>query len=306
MLKYPSIENHFNIKSSRKITRNLDNLFYATEKIHGMNIQIEVDNKDNVSFYSRRDKLHENENHYNKFISASNTSKVIDAAKMYLKSNKNISVIHVFGELYGYKVQPMHYTENIDKIQQYRVFDAFVKENGTYRSLSQRELYDLFDVSLRVPDMNQTKTLREFISNEITQDSTLGGDIEGFVYKPVDSQVLDFEDSRIVHYVAVKHKTERFSEIKNKIKEPKILTDKESAFVEDIQRYFTMPRLEGVIGKLAIEASMQNLSKIIPAYLDDVKEDYIKTEEPSYFNEKLLSKQANQVVKLVKELLMNS
>ena len=77
-------------------------------------------------------------------------------------------------------------------------------------------------------------------------------------------------------------------------------------FVNNISRYFTMPRLEGSLGKLAIEPDVKNLSKIIPAYLDDVKEDYIKTENPTYFNEKLLSKQSNLVVNLVKELLMNS
>lgn len=306
MLKYPSIENHFNIKTSRKITRNLDNLFYATEKIHGVNMQIEVDNNDNVSFYSRKGPLKVNEDHYDKFINASNTNKIIDAAKNYLKNNQSISVIHVFGELYGYKVQPMRYNENADKLQQYRVFDAFVKENDIYRSLSRKELYDAFDASLRVPDMNQTKTLREFISEEINQDSNLGGDIEGLVYKTVDSQILEFEESKVVHYVTIKHKTEKFSEIKNKIKEPRIFTDEESAFVEDIQRYFTMTRLEGVLGKLAMEPDFKKLEIIIPEYLNDVKEDYLKTEQPEYFDQKLLNKQAKLVVELVKEMLINS
>ena len=86
----------------------------------------------------------------------------------------------------------------------------------------------------------------------------------------------------------------------------KEMLDEDLKFIENVSRYFTMTRLEGLLGKLAIEPSMQNLSQIIPAYINDVKEDYLKTEEPSYFNEKLLGKQANLVVKLVKELLMNS
>ena len=106
--------------------------------------------------------------------------------------------------------------------------------------------------------------------------------------------------------MAVKHKTERFAEIKSKPKVKAQMATEDIEFVNNISRYFTMPRLEGSLGKLAIEPDVKNLSKIIPAYLDDVKEDYIKTENPTYFNEKLLSKQSNLVVNLVKELLMNS
>ena len=200
----------------------------------------------------------------------------------------------------------MQYQENLDNIQQFRVFDVFVTQNGHMRTLSQSEFYDLFDETLRVPDVNITKPLNELIKAELDNNSRLGGETEGLVYKPVESQELDLQDDRIVNYVAVKHKTERFAEIKSK---PKVKTEmaiEDVDFVNNISRYFTMSRLEGLLGKLAIEPSMQNLSQIIPAYLDDVKEDYIKTEEPKYFNEKLLGKQANQVVKLVKELLMNS
>jgi len=41
MLKYPSLENHYNITSSRKLMAALDKEFYATEKIHGSNMSIE-------------------------------------------------------------------------------------------------------------------------------------------------------------------------------------------------------------------------------------------------------------------------
>jgi hypothetical protein len=106
--------------------------------------------------------------------------------------------------------------------------------------------------------------------------------------------------------VAVKHKTEKFAEIKARPKVKAQMATEDVEFVNNISRYFTMSRLEGLLGKLAIKPDVRNLSKIIPAYLDDVKEDYIKTENPQYFNEKLLGKQANLVVNLVKELLMNN
>ena len=86
-------------------------------------------------------------------------------------------------------------------------------------------------------------------------------------------------------------------------KEKKQMCDADIKFIEDVSRYFTMPRLESVISKMAIDLDIRNLSQIIPAYLDDVKTDYLKTENPAYFNEKLLNKQAGLVAKLVKELL---
>lgn len=304
MLKYPSIENHFNITKSRKIMAWIDRLFYATEKIHGANMQIKLDTS-GFSYFSRNRQLDDNDPFYTRLLNSSNTKTILEIAETYFKNN-NLDELHIFGELYGADIQNMQYQENLDNIQQFRVFDVFVTQNGHMRTLSQSEFYDLFDDTLRVPDVNITKPLNELIKAELDGKSRLGGETESLVYKPVESQELDLQDGRVVNYVAVKHKTERFAEIKSK---PKVKTEMaidDVDFVNNISRYFTMSRLEGLLGKLAIEPSMQNLSQIIPAYLDDVKEDYIKTEEPKYFNEKLLGKQANQVVKLVKELLMNS
>ena len=86
-------------------------------------------------------------------------------------------------------------------------------------------------------------------------------------------------------------------------KEKKEMCDADIKFIDDISRYFTMPRLESLISKMAIELDIRNLNKIIPEYLNDVKEDYLKTENPTYFNEKLLNKQAGLVAKLVKDKL---
>ena len=56
MLKYPSIENHFNISKSGKIMSQLNKLFYATEKIHGSNMQIKLD-KSGFTYFSRNRQL---------------------------------------------------------------------------------------------------------------------------------------------------------------------------------------------------------------------------------------------------------
>lgn len=304
MLKYPSIENHFNITKSNKIMSQINNLFYATEKINGSNIQIKLD-KQGFAYFSRNRQLTDTDPFYNKLVNAGNTKKILKITESYLKSN-NLDEMYIFGELYGADILNMQYQENLNNIQQFRVFDVFIRKDNHMRTLSQSEFYNLFDESLRVPDMNITKTLGELIKDELGNNSKLGGETEGLVYKPVESQELNLQDGSIVNYVAVKHKTEKFAEIKARPKVKAQMATEDVEFVNNISRYFTMSRLEGLLGKLAIEPDVRNLSKIIPAYLDDVKEDYIKTENPQYFNEKLLGKQANLVVNLVKELLMNN
>lgn len=301
MLKYPSIENHFIVNKSRKIIAWINKTFYATEKIHGSNLQIKL-TPDNIQYFSRNRELDNEDPFYTRLIGASNTPVIIETAKNYMQDN-NLEEVYIFGELYGAGIQNMQYKENLSNTQQFRVFDIFIAKDGKMRTLSQSEFYTVFAEFLRVPDMNITGTLKELISNELDTNSKLGGKKEGLVYKPVESQNLELQDGSILNYVAVKHKTEEFTEIKAMPKEKKEICDADIKFIEDISRYFTMPRLESLISKLAIELDIRNLSQIIPAYLNDVKEDYLKTENPAYFNEKLLNKQAGLVVKLVKDKL---
>lgn len=301
MLKYPSIENHFNVNKSRKIIAWIDKTFYATEKIHGSNLQIKL-TPNSIQYFSRNRELDNEDPFYTRLIGASNTPVIIETAKKYMQDN-SLEEVYIFGELYGTGIQNMRYEENLNNTQQFRVFDTFIVKDGNMRTLSQAEFYTVFAEFLRVPDMNITGTLKELISNELNTNSKLGGKTEGLVYKPVESQNLELQDGSILNYIAVKHKTEEFTEIKAMPKEKKEMCDADIKFIEDISRYFTMPRLESLISKLAIELDIRNLSQIIPAYLNDVKEDYLKTENPAYFKEKLLNKQAGLVVKLVKDKL---
>lgn len=39
MLKYPSIENYYNVFKNKYLTSFMDDVFYATEKIHGSNMR---------------------------------------------------------------------------------------------------------------------------------------------------------------------------------------------------------------------------------------------------------------------------
>jgi hypothetical protein len=78
-----------------------------------------------------------------------------------------------------------------------------------------------------------------------------------------------------------------------------------SEFLEDVERYFTEQRLNNLLSKGDIELSLQNLSKIIPAFLDDVSTDYTKDNPDNYFDRQLLNKRfSNKVVNLVKTALI--
>lgn len=204
MLKYPSIENHFNINKSKKIMAYIDKMFYATEKIHGANMQIRLTGN-STQYFSRNREVDDTDLFYVRINNASNTPKILEIARNYMQDN-TLDEMYIFGELYGADVQNMQYTENLENIQQFRVFDVFVNKDNHMRTLSQDEFYELFDASLRVPDVGITGTLRELINNELDNNSRLGGETEGLVYKPIESQDLELQDGSITNYVAVKHK----------------------------------------------------------------------------------------------------
>jgi len=267
----------------------MDDVFYATEKIHGSNMQILV-TPNSVEKYSRNHLVSTEDSLGSRLDACENTHRMISLAQDYMKENPDVIEVYVFGELYGSGIQYMEYQENLDKVRNFRVFEIFVKTDKVFRSFSLEELQNFVPEDILVP---------------FTAESALGGEKEGLVYKPINSQIfeLDKETGAIQNYVAVKHKTERFTEIKNNAKEKKQieLSTEQAKFNSEIDRYFTMARLESVMSKETFDVDLKNLGKIIPLYLADVREDYLKTGEP--FFDKIFGKKACLVVQLVKEYL---
>lgn len=303
MLKYPSIENYYNVFRSKYLTSFMDDVFYATEQIHGSNMQILV-KPDSVEYYSRNHLVSTGDSLGSRLDACENTHRMISLAQDYMKENPDVIEIYVFGELYGSGIQHMEYQENLDKVRNFRVFEIFVKTDKVFRSFSLEELQNFVPEDILVPFV-RIDTLKNLMSTPLTAESALGGEKEGLVYKPINSQIfeLDKETGAIQNYVAVKHKTERFTEIKNNAKEKKQieLSTEQAKFNSEIDRYFTMARLESVMSKETFDVDLKNLGKIIPLYLADVREDYLKTGEP--FFEKIFGKKACLVVQLVKEYL---
>ena len=303
MLKYPSIENYYNVFKNKYLTSFLDDVFYATENIHGSNMQILV-TPNSVEYYSRNHLVNTEDSLGSRLDACENTHRMISLSQDYMKKNPDVIEVYVFGELYGSGIQHMEYQENLDKVRNFRVFEIFVKTDKVFRSFSLKELQNFVPEDILVPFV-RIDTLKNLMNTPLTVESALGGEKEGLVYKPINSQIfeLDKETGAIQNYVAVKHKTERFTEIKNNAKEKKQieLSTEQAKFNSEIDRYFTMARLESVMSKETFEVDLKNLGKIIPLYLADVREDYLKTGEP--FFEKIFGKKASLVVQLVKEYL---
>lgn len=303
MLKYPSIENYYNVFKNKYLTSFMDDVFYATEKIHGSNMQILV-KPDCVEYYSRNQLIGKNDSLGSRLDACENTHRMISLAQDYIRENPDIIEFYIFGELYGSGIQHMEYQENLDKTRNFRVFEIFVKTSEVFRSFSLEELRNFVPEDILVPFV-RIDTLKNLMNTPLTAESALGGEKEGLVYKPINSQIfeLDKETGTIQNYVAVKHKTEKFTEIKNNAKEKKQieLSTEQAKFNYEIDRYFTMARLESVMSKETFEVDLKNLSKIIPLYLADVKEDYLKNN--TVFFDKLFGKKACLVVNLVKEYL---
>ena len=304
MLKYPSLVNHYNVLKSRKLAAVFDkkSYFYATEKIHGSNMSIEF-TENSTRYFSRNREVTLDDKALGSYLASTSNLPYIENAARLILNREEVNKIIVFGELYGANIQNMQYRENIDGVRQFKVFDVFVFEDNIAYSMSLAELIFHFS-GLTVPIMPGAMSLREYINTELPTESCFGGPIEGLVYKPHDRQILEFDNGVVCNYLGVKHKTEQFAEIKNVKKIKPELTADEYDFKINIENYFTMQRLDNLLSKGDIELSVKNLGSIIPAYLDDVKTDYIKDNPNAYFNQRILSKSMpSTVVKLVKEKL---
>ena len=151
--------------------------------------------------------------------------------------DNNLEEIYIFGELYGAGIQHMQYEENLNNVQQFRVFDIFIVKDGNMRTLSQAEFYSTFDngnllhynsVSLEAGDINTIldKIFRYMAANGYTEfDSELSDyepdlryiddklhkketviDIIDSEFENIESQIIkEIEDANMNYNASVKH-----------------------------------------------------------------------------------------------------
>ena len=195
-----------------------------------------------ASLCSRNQLVGKNDSLGSRLDACENTHRMISLVQDYMKENPDVLEVYVFGELYGSGIQHMEYQENLDNTRNFRVFEIFIKTHEVFRSFSLEELQNFVPEGILVPFV-RIDTLKNLMNTPLTAESALGGEKEGLVYKPINSQIfeLDKETGAIQNYVAVKHKTERFTEIKNNSKEKKQieLSTEQAKFNSEIDRYRT-------------------------------------------------------------------
>jgi Rnl2 family RNA ligase len=310
--KYPSLTNHYAIGKAGQF--DLTQEYVSTEKIHGANISIVIDNQNNIDVAKRTSFLTDEEKTqkpWNTLAEFVNTNKelVLTWANHIRHIATNLTTafieqIHLYGELYGSKVQNMQYNENKEQIRKIRFFDIHVVlDNGLILVLSQQDMTDIFGAEYTVPVLRRN-TLGTLIATAVELPSELGGHSEGEVYKPAERYILP---SEYLTYPVIKHKNESFQE-KKQTKKPKTIvehTQEEIKVLEEVQSRITTQRLLNILSHGDIPAEPKSTGTIIKAFMEDIINE-IKHEEPTLAIEnhrQLVGKQGGQIAKLFREYL---
>lgn len=311
-IKYPSLTNHYVARKQRFI--NFDDDYVSTEKIHGSNVSIIVDNENNIEVAKRTAFLTEEErtqqpwNTLTQFATEQKdlilswTNQVRKLAEEY----GNIVQLNFYGELYGSKVQQMQYQEAIDKVRRIRFFDIHVIFEDEQRlALSQEKMTTILGDDYTVPVLRQGKLVDLILNTEELQSKLGDCGAEGQVYKPKNDYFFKPDDYGNIHYPVVKHKYDAWLETnKIKVKHEMSYSANELKLITAVESRVTPQRLLNVLSHGDIKTEPQSTGLVIKAMLQDIKEEIIK-EEPDIDvnNGKIFGKQGGNIAALFKQHL---
>lgn len=263
---YPSIENDYKIEQERRYKRlaNDDKEWIATEKIHGQNASIVMEDG-KFEFHSRNKILIDNgeiiedtniAHRFNKVL-----SKFINDNEIKPTDEKTIIV----GEVYSDTIFNMGYGEEL----QFKIFNVF-KVNGThYTIIPYDEIVEIYGKENVVPEIARG-TFEELMNMEIPNDSLIGNGIsEGMVIQPNYSYTFNRENGE---FNAIKRKNEKFIEMNGIVQRRKRKNTKKTprGLQGHIKAAVTMPRLESVISK---GYDVNNVGEVITAMREDIAEE---------------------------------
>lgn len=270
--KYPSLVNSVEIARGKwnKFTDIMSGEFYATEKIHGTNFGIHYDGNE-IKFAKRTSFIEDGELFFKheEFFDTYDTQYIKD----YFNTNCYKRVIF-FGEFYGGTIQPMEYRETLEGTKNFRIFNVMGENSdGTYDVLGYEEMLSVVG-SERLAPYETKGTIWELLKElDLEQESQLGGYSEGYVLQPYKSRTF-IPNQNNIPFFGIKHKTERFSEVKPEKLHNLVGT---AAKLFDLQRYVTEPRYWNLVSKGDIEPSIANVGILIDAFIDDIFEEYVGT-----------------------------
>lgn len=301
-MKYPSLSNSY--KLSRQALAMKDMLWYATEKIHGSNVSIVVDDEGNVEVAKRTSFLNERDKSFFKMYKfIEENPSVVNGLKSYLIKH-GAKQIHAFGEFYGFKVQPLQYDITKERETDFKIFNVIVVYDDETIVYPRTWLSKVVESKYLVP-VTVMGTLHELLKQELPVESIYGGISEGQVYQPAFPYTLDGK----TQFMGIKRKTKEFAEVANHPapKEPK---EKDSIefveLMEDVTRYITKNRMVNVLSHGGLELVNENIGKMMIEFKADILKEYMRDVEPIQSEQVVMSainRSNREIALIIKELI---
>lgn len=298
IIKYPSLTNHYSLTQIKDREQLFNVEYIATEKIHGANISIVVDNYGNIEVTKRTLALTDEEKRVSPWVTLVNfvndfEDQIIKWAEQAAKliDDDRVLQVHFYGELFGNEVNTMAYDLNAQKERAIRFFNilvAFDEENGIL--LSPEEMRSILPERLAVPFIKKD-TLINLLKESEERASAFGGDAEGQVFAP--NQQITLSEAGLSTPI-IKFKYEKFMEKQpvSPTRPSKIHTPAEIAVLHSIKERATLQRVENVMSHGEIQPTEQNTGAVIRAVVQDIVEEVLR-EQPE-IEERLLRKFAGQ------------
>lgn len=296
--KYPSLTNHYSLGQIKDREQLFEVDYVATEKIHGANVSVIVDNYGNIEVTKRTLALTDEEKRVSPWVTLVNFVDEFDNQLIeWAEQSKNIVnddrafQVHFYGEIFGDEVNTMTYDLNKQKIRAIRFFNilvSFDEENGIL--LSPEEMRSILPEELVVPFIKKD-TLINLLKESEERASVFGGDAEGQVFAP--NQQITLSEAGLSTPI-IKFKYEKFMEKQpiSPTRPSKIHTPAEMAVLHSIKERATLQRVENVMSHGEIQPTEQNTGTVIKAVVQDIVEEVLR-EQPE-IEEKLLRKFAGQ------------
>lgn len=294
--KYNSLTNHTDKKFLNKLlfTGLTDPkvLWIAREKIHGTNFSFIV-TSDSVTVAKRTDILHDNESFFEFEEILKQHREDAIKVRAFLVNNgtaKPDSVIQIYGEYAGDMNSGKKIQQSINYgKQRFYMFDISI--DGVMQSPMDMQIAALVG-KFTTPPLVKIGSFDELINlrndfnslvlqwnenfdgakwtNDTHLEYTDDNTCEGFVMMPL----LTVEYLGM-NRVAIKHKNEKFSEKKNKVKNfvaPVDLTDKDKEVLEELLTFNTENRIRNVLSKTGVP-TVKEFGKIMGLTVKDILDE---------------------------------
>ena len=290
-LKYPSLTNHYALGKDRRIPYVYDDVWYATEKIHGANISIvAAKDTEEVGLAKRSGFLTLDDKQFGGFKTwvSEQGDELVDSLNKFL-AWEGVTQVHAFGEYFGEKVQRMDYELCKQGQVDVKLFNLILEyDGGTIHYVVSRDMMEKYIPVKYLTPVSNKKTLRELVNGDLEVQSIYGGISEGQVYQPTKGYVLN----DTFQFYGVKHKTKEFAEVTkstSKVKEKVEYSPEFLSLVEDVSRYITNNRLNNVLSHGDFELENKNIGVIMIALKQDIVKEYLAEVATEYSDTDVLS-----------------